>query len=86
MGEGAGMAWEPGNLSRQQVRSSVLSASRLGGGGPAGEGGQEEVEAELLGRKASVYHSCLAVEWGQLAAFRNLHDAPLILAFVLACL
>lgn len=37
MGEAAGMAWEPGSLSRQQVRSSVLSASRLGGGGPAGE-------------------------------------------------
>lgn len=79
------MAWEPGSLNRQQVRSSVLSASRLEGRGPSGEGGQDEVEAGLLGRKASVYLSCLAVEWGQLAAFRNLHEALLILAFVLAC-
>lgn len=43
------------------------------------------MEAELLGRKASVYLFGLAVEWGQLDAFRNLHEALLILAFVLAC-
>lgn len=48
-------------------------------------GRQGEMEAELLGRKASVYLFGLVVEWCQLAAFRNLHEALLILAFVLAC-
>lgn len=63
MDEAAGMAQEPGSLSRQQLHSFVLRASRTRGGGPAEESG---VEAERLGRKSYGYLSCLAIEWRQL--------------------
>jgi hypothetical protein len=37
--EAAALAQEPGSRSRQQVHSTVLSASRMGGRGPAKESG-----------------------------------------------
>lgn len=62
--EAAAVAWEPGSLGRQQIHSTVLSASRIRGGGPAEESGARGGQNSWAASPLSL--SCLAGEWSWL--------------------